>query len=120
VLLQDTSQIAGAVECTERVDRAEDWIAEPVLWTPKWVHLGTLTAKSEADLVLIDGEQFGNIIGRSPHISELVGNYARFFINWMNNQPFESLSDISQGEDVSDMLRGFIKEAAIEKNDLVD
>jgi len=102
---------ASGSETTEQVDRAEDWVAEPVLWTPTWIHLGTLRAISEADLVLIDGAIFGDIIGRSPPMFQLVSSYARKFMKWMNTMPWHRLSDISQGEDISIRLQAFIDEA---------
>jgi len=102
---------ASGLESTEEVDRAEDWVAEPVLWTPTWIHLGTLRAISEADLVLIDGARFGDIIGRSPPMFQLVSSYARKFMKWMNTMPWHRLSDISQGEDISIRLQAFIDEA---------
>jgi len=99
----------------EWVDGAEDWIAEPVLWTPRWVHLGSLVACSEADLVLINGEDFGTIIRLNPAVWQLVSSYAGRFMQWVQQTPPSQLSDISQGEDVSDMLRGFIEESTEER-----
>jgi len=101
----------SGLESTEEVDRAEDWVAEPVLWTPTWIHLGTCVAVSEAALVLIDGATFGNIIGRSPPMFQLVRSYARKFMQWVNEMPIHKLSDISQGEDISTRLQAFIDEA---------
>ncbi|CAJ1329731.1 unnamed protein product [Effrenium voratum] len=34
-------------EHKELVDKGEDWISEPVLWTPSWVHLGLLMSMTE-------------------------------------------------------------------------
>lgn len=104
---------AFGIESIEQVDRAEDWIAEPVLWTPTWVHLGTLMAVSEAALVLIDGATFGHVIERSPTALQLVSCYARKFMAWMTSLPLSKMSDISQGEDISQRLQGYIDEACL-------
>jgi len=99
----------------EWVDGAEDWIAEPVLWTPRWVHLGSLVAYSEADLVLIDGEHFGTIVRLNPAVWQLVSGYARRFMQWVNQMPPSQLSDISQGEDISVKLQGFIEQTTAQR-----
>merc|ERR1711977_274152 len=49
-------------EKEEWVDKGEDWIAEPVLWTAEWVHLGVLTAVTECELLLIDASSFGEVV----------------------------------------------------------
>jgi len=98
-------------EFSEQVDRAEDWVAEPVLWTPTWMHLGKLMAEKEAALVLIDGTTFGRVIERSPTVLSLVSCYARQFMTWMSSVPPNKLSDISQGEDIGPQLQGYIDEA---------
>jgi len=100
------------VECVEWVDRAEDWIAEPVLWTPSWVHLGTLIAMHETDLLAISGNQFGEIMARTPQVHSLVSTYAANFMAWMNSVDRDLLSDVSQGEIVSSQIHNFIPDDA--------
>ncbi|CAJ1334352.1 unnamed protein product [Effrenium voratum] len=46
----------------EVVDKGEDWIAEPVMWTSLWVHVGQLTAVSECDLCAVAPKAFGDIV----------------------------------------------------------
>lgn len=99
------------LEHVEWVDSEEDWISEPVLWTQSWTHLGTLLAQTEAELLLVDGGKFGDIISLSPGVFALVRSYARQFLDWINAEFSEDLSDISQGEDISSMLQGFIHTA---------
>jgi hypothetical protein len=36
---------------TEHVDKGEDWIAEPMLWTRGWTHLGLLMASVDELLI---------------------------------------------------------------------
>uniref|UniRef100_A0A7S2BT85 Cyclic nucleotide-binding domain-containing protein n=1 Tax=Alexandrium andersonii TaxID=327968 RepID=A0A7S2BT85_9DINO len=95
----------------EWVDKNEDWISEPVLWTPAWVHLGILQAHTEAELLLIDASKFGGIVSLTPAALAVVRHYARSFLKWMNQMSYDSLSDISQGEDISDKLRQFITDS---------
>jgi len=92
----------------EIVDSNEDWISEPVLWTDTWTHLGTLQAITEAELLLVDGGGFGDIISRNPSVFGVVKVYAERFMRAMNATRREDLSDISQGEDISGRLRMFI------------
>jgi len=95
----------------EWVDKGEDWIAEPVLWTPSWVHQGMLIATTECDLLLVSADKFAEVIRLSPPVHSLVSCYATSFMKWLSEQALKdssSLSDICQGEDVSDTLRGFI------------
>jgi len=101
-------------EYYELVDGAEDWIAEPVLWTPNWVHLGSLVACSEADLVLVDGEIFAATVRLNPAVCQLVRGYARRFMQWVNQTTPCQLSDISQGEAISVKLQGFVEQSIAE------
>jgi len=94
----------------EWVDSHEDWISEPVLWVPNWTHLGTLMAGTEAELLLVDGGKFGEIISLNPPVFAQVRQYAARFVELINLQSCEELSDISQGEDISDTLRAFISD----------
>jgi len=104
------------VECVEWVDRAEDWIAEPVLWTPSWMHLGTLIARQETDLLALLGNKFGEIMARTPQVHSLVSSYAAKFIAWMNSLDRDSLSDVTQGEIVSSQLCNFIPDHRISRS----
>merc|ERR1712032_1357234 len=51
---------------SEVVDKGEDWIAEPVLWTRSWIHIGILTAIKHAVNVSIDAKVFGDQVRLNP------------------------------------------------------
>merc|ERR1712060_996798 len=92
----------------ERVEYNEDWIAEPILWTIYWVHLGTLTASKESVLVLIDPDEFRAKMKLNPYAFWLGRRYCEKFIGWLNEKKPEELSDIYQGEDMGEMLTSFM------------
>merc|ERR1719382_1544790 len=92
----------------ELVEKAEDWIAEPALWTRRWVHCGLLKAIEDSDNLTIDAKKFAEQVKLNPQAYEFVSNYALSFLEWLNNEDPNDLSDISQGEDVSHLLAGFI------------
>jgi hypothetical protein len=92
----------------EQVDQNEDWIAEPILWTHKWIHLGMLSANKESALLLIFPEPFQKTVSLNPHAFWLGCRYASSFMQWLNDLAPEVLSDITQGETMSSMLEGFI------------
>eukprot|EP00927_Polykrikos_kofoidii_P046374 TRINITY_DN40608_c0_g1_i2.p1 TRINITY_DN40608_c0_g1~~TRINITY_DN40608_c0_g1_i2.p1 ORF type:complete len:689 (-),score=77.86 TRINITY_DN40608_c0_g1_i2:37-2103(-) len=92
----------------EWVDGQEDWIAEPVLWSPTWLHLGFLVAIEECEVLLINPAQFIDVASKNPEVLQIVSKYGQMFIDWMSTVPFEDLSDISQGEKVTPMIEGFL------------
>lgn len=95
-------------EHIEWVDKGEDWISEPVLWTPAWVHLGLLTAETECELLLVDASVFGKVVVLNPPSHQLLMTYSRNFLRWLNDQGFDSLSDIWQGEEVGNLVRSML------------
>jgi len=98
----------GEDDHVEWVDKGEDWISEPVLWTPSWIHLGVANAEMECDLLMIDAAKFHGIISLNPAVHQTVSGYAANFVAWINSQDYQDLSDIVQGETVSDDIMGFI------------
>jgi len=92
----------------EWVDKGEDWIAEPVLWTPMWLHLGNLTAVTECDLLLVDPKSFSEVFVLNPHAYTLASNYAQRFLMWLESLGADSLTDICQGEEVGPLVESFI------------
>eukprot|EP00931_Biecheleriopsis_adriatica_P060450 TRINITY_DN36307_c0_g1_i1.p1 TRINITY_DN36307_c0_g1~~TRINITY_DN36307_c0_g1_i1.p1 ORF type:complete len:741 (-),score=129.71 TRINITY_DN36307_c0_g1_i1:82-2304(-) len=96
-------------ERKELVDKGEDWIAEPVLWTSAWIHLGLLTALKESDLMVLDPHMFGRIVKLNPDAFLLAVTYANNFLNWINAVERDSLSDVWQGENVGEQVTGFME-----------
>jgi len=96
-------------EHKELVDKGEDWISEPVLWTSTWVHLGLLTALTECDLMVLDPSQFGRIVNLNPDANMIATTYVKNFIQWINSVERDGLSDIWQGENVSPRVVGFME-----------
>mmetsp|Transcript_64518 Transcript_64518/g.154083 ORF Transcript_64518/g.154083 Transcript_64518/m.154083 type:complete len:856 (-) Transcript_64518:44-2611(-) len=92
----------------ELVDAEEDWIAEPILWTQEWRHLGTLVSESHSSLVLVEATCFCDVMQMNPNALSIVVLYAGNFMKWMNAKKKEALSDITQGEDVTETLRTFL------------
>ncbi|CAK0866886.1 unnamed protein product [Prorocentrum cordatum] len=98
--------VSGNV-CREAVKNNEDWIAEPVLWT-KWLHRGLLTALEDGDELAIDGKKFGELARLNPKAHTFASKYAHNFIKWLNDQDPRDLTDISQGEDMRDLVQSFM------------
>eukprot|EP00930_Biecheleria_cincta_P034000 TRINITY_DN23531_c0_g1_i1.p1 TRINITY_DN23531_c0_g1~~TRINITY_DN23531_c0_g1_i1.p1 ORF type:complete len:821 (+),score=139.02 TRINITY_DN23531_c0_g1_i1:68-2530(+) len=96
-------------EHKELVDKGEDWISEPVLWIPAWVHLGLLTALNECELMVLDPSKFASIIKLNPDASFLAVTYAKNFLAWINSVERDNLSDIWQGENVSERVVKFME-----------
>lgn len=93
----------------EQVDKGEDWIAEPSMWSYSWYHLGDCQAVLESRLMLVDPMHFAEVVKRNPSAWLLVTTYCRKFLEWLNSLDVDDLSDISQGEDIGDLLRGFME-----------
>ncbi|CAK9118251.1 unnamed protein product [Durusdinium trenchii] len=96
-------------EHKELVDKGEDWISEPVLWTDSWIHLGLLISMTESDLMVLDPLHFGRIVNLNPDAAALAHTYVMNFIKWINSVPRDSLSDIWQGENVGPRVAGFME-----------
>jgi len=97
------------IEHPEVVDKCEDWISEPVLWTDSWVHRGGCHALTVCALTLVNPGKFGETIKLNPIAHNLACTYARSFVDWLNAQPWDRISDIWQGEDIGDTVRGFMQ-----------
>lgn len=94
---------------SEVAESREDWICEQVLWIPNWVHLGNLVSLTHSVLLLVDAKVFGDSMKLNPQVFAVVKHYAEEFIHWINDQERAALSDITQGDEVSDQLRSFIE-----------
>jgi len=93
----------------EWVDKGEDWISEPVLWTDHWAHIGLLTATVECELLLVSPDEFASLVKLSPPVWNIVCRYGRNFVRWLNeDESGAKLSDVIQGEDKGDEIRNLI------------
>jgi len=92
----------------EYVDRDEDWITEPALWTPAWVTLGELRAVSVSELVEVSSVEFAEAIKRTPQVYDTVCGYATNFVNWINSKPSRHQSDICQGDIVGEAIENML------------
>ncbi|CAK0907232.1 unnamed protein product [Prorocentrum cordatum] len=90
---------------SERVDKGEDWIAEPVMWSTEWYHLGDCTAVEESMLILVSAHDFCKEALRNPAAWILVTTYCKKYLDWLNTADPAELSDITQGEDKNTAMR---------------
>jgi hypothetical protein len=97
-------------EVSEMVDKGEDWIAEPVLWSTEWYHLGDCTAVCTSSLTLVDPHHFCQEAMRNPLAWSLVTTYCTNFLIWLNSKSVDELSDVTQGdhEDKKAQLKSFM------------
>ncbi|CAE8647579.1 unnamed protein product [Polarella glacialis] len=100
----------------EFVDAGEDWIAEPILWTPSWVHVGNALAYTDCEMQTVDPKAFARILGLVKPVLAIVSSYGSSFMSWMEEQSgFDDLNDVIQGDKVSDVIRSFIPASARSK-----
>jgi len=85
--LQYTGQ-QGSIQ----VMRERQWISEAVLWTPDWVHCGTLQASTDARLLCLDASVFQETVAH--YSSEHARKYAIGFVEYINDLTAEEHSDI--------------------------
>lgn len=98
----------GSSTLTESVERKDAWIAEPVLWTSSWIHVGRPTAKKESDLLSFSPKDFADTVTLSPSATLVVSTYARCFVTWLNDAIPQELSDLFHTEDVEGILDDFL------------
>eukprot|EP00927_Polykrikos_kofoidii_P015056 TRINITY_DN16687_c0_g1_i1.p1 TRINITY_DN16687_c0_g1~~TRINITY_DN16687_c0_g1_i1.p1 ORF type:complete len:877 (-),score=125.33 TRINITY_DN16687_c0_g1_i1:15-2645(-) len=70
-----------------------DWASEASLWTD-WMHRGTLTARTDAKVAMIDTSLFGQAVINFRSGSLDPTAYAKEFIRWLNEEA-EDATDIS-------------------------
>lgn len=100
---------ARGTEKKEWVDQCEDWISEPALWTPKWIHLGVLVSTHiHTHLLMVDATKFVDIVLLNPVARQIVRNYARNYIKYLNQIAYQDLSDITQGDKESHNIEELI------------
>eukprot|EP00930_Biecheleria_cincta_P045335 TRINITY_DN31256_c0_g1_i1.p1 TRINITY_DN31256_c0_g1~~TRINITY_DN31256_c0_g1_i1.p1 ORF type:complete len:796 (-),score=98.06 TRINITY_DN31256_c0_g1_i1:99-2486(-) len=99
------TKVLKGEQTSELVDADEDWIAEGILWTPNWVHVGEARAYTEVELVKVSPKPFEEILRLVRPVANLVSHYARNFLEWLETQ---ELSDVIQGDQLSDEIMGFI------------
>jgi hypothetical protein len=94
----------------EMVDKGEDWIAEPVLWSTEWYHLGDCTSVDTSSLTLVSPSHFCEEAKRNPLAWSLVTTYCKNFLKWLNSTDVDELSDITQGDhiDKKGQLKNFM------------
>jgi len=60
-------------------------------------------------LLLVDAQVFGESIKLNPQVFALVKGYGTRFVEWINSEDRGVLSDITQGEEMTTLLQGFIE-----------
>jgi len=106
-------------EVKEFVDKAEDWLAEPALWTEAWYHVGEAKAYTDCEVLMVDPKAFEEIRNVVRPVASIVANYCRSFMAWLQNLESEEgmLTDVIQGDQVSDTIQSFLPMWMVEKPD---
>lgn len=106
-------------EVKEFVDKAEDWLAEPALWTEAWYHVGEAKAYTDCEVLMVDPKAFEEILNVVRPVASIVANYCRSFMAWLQNLESEEgmLTDAIQGDQVSDTIQSFLPMWMVEKPD---
>jgi len=76
--------------------RPGHWMAEAALWT-SWIHLGTLQAQSESELLALKADTVQHIASKFP--SHHIHTYAHEFMKILQHRPPEDLTDAHRSED---------------------
>eukprot|EP00913_Durusdinium_trenchii_P031116 g29138.t1 len=63
----------------------ESWVAEVCLWTP-WVHMGYLASKDISRLISLEVTSFCECIGHDRHVWQMASEYAREFLETLNEK----------------------------------
>merc|ERR1712032_925133 len=82
VLNGELQYYVESTNCMPVVVTNKHWLSEATLWTSEWVHLGTLRASTECQLLALDSCKFQTIV--SAFTSQHAGNYARDFVEFAN------------------------------------
>jgi hypothetical protein len=106
--LQYIRTLPDGQQVKEFVDADEDWITEPAIWMPEWVTLGDLMAVTVSEIVQVSAKGFAEAIKRTPQVYLRMCIYANNFVNWINEKEFEELSDICQGDELTDLIEGML------------
>jgi len=109
---QYTRLTPNGTSVREIVDSEEDWITEQILWMKEWRHRGVLSALSDSDLLTINPSKFCDIVKKNPQAMVLVSNYAQRFVTWFEQLGAEDVSDIFQGEVVTEVMRKMLRSQA--------
>ncbi|CAJ1435485.1 unnamed protein product [Effrenium voratum] len=97
----------------EWVEADEDWITEPGIWLAEWEHLGSATATRPSSVIKLRSEHLYEVMRACPPAFwRFLKEYATRFLRWLDETPFEELSDIFQGDLNSDLIKGFIPDGA--------
>jgi len=99
----------GQFSDIEWVDADEDWITEPALWTPQWVTLGELLAERVSEVIEVSSTDFADAIKRTPQVFDRVSTYATNYMCWLNKHR-ATMSDITQGDEVSEEIEAMLWE----------
>eukprot|EP00928_Gymnodinium_smaydae_P092420 TRINITY_DN7629_c0_g1_i1.p1 TRINITY_DN7629_c0_g1~~TRINITY_DN7629_c0_g1_i1.p1 ORF type:complete len:699 (-),score=87.43 TRINITY_DN7629_c0_g1_i1:194-2290(-) len=98
-----TSPTDVSLEDGEEVKEG-DWIAEPVLWTASWAHLGLLRALRECELIKVEPSKFLEVICITPLVLKIVSSYAQQYMEWLNSTISMELSDILKSSSAADLI----------------
>jgi len=84
---------------TAQVDvHPKDWMCETCLWVT-WACRGDCHATTECEIIIIDAQAFGTAMHVDEAIWLLMSAYAEVFTEWLNQIPFQDLSDVFLNRD---------------------
>mmetsp|Transcript_47295 Transcript_47295/g.84912 ORF Transcript_47295/g.84912 Transcript_47295/m.84912 type:complete len:198 (-) Transcript_47295:76-669(-) len=106
-------------EQKEYVDKGEDWLAEPSLWTADWYHVGEAKAHTDCEVLMVDPKAFEEILSVVRPVAGIVSQYCRQFMVWLVTleQREGMLTDVIQGDQVSSTIISFLPMWMVEKKD---
>lgn len=98
---------ASTVDNKRPLVKKDDWMCEPALWT-QWHHVGDVHSMTECTLVVLDSEQFGDVICANGAMWKTSAAYARKYIRYLNGLSTAYISDVAGGSDDYAKLSSFV------------
>lgn len=69
-----------------------DWLCEAALWV-SWACRGDVIAVNDATYITVNSQQFAEVMQANEVIGALMSGYGEIFCTWLNEEPFEELTD---------------------------
>lgn len=89
----------------ELLHAGRGWIAEPVLWCAEWLHVGEAKAHTDLEVLMLDANEFEDMLRLVRPLSRTCADYAQAFLKWLQTS---ELTDVIQSDRESDRICSFI------------
>eukprot|EP00927_Polykrikos_kofoidii_P017213 TRINITY_DN17814_c0_g1_i1.p1 TRINITY_DN17814_c0_g1~~TRINITY_DN17814_c0_g1_i1.p1 ORF type:complete len:764 (+),score=145.83 TRINITY_DN17814_c0_g1_i1:45-2336(+) len=81
--------------------QTKEWVGEAVLWVT-WRHLGAFRARIPSELLVVEPDQFTDVMMMHPRPWSFAKRYAAFFVEFLNSIEMSAMTDILRHESFYD------------------